>query len=83
MTQVQASLPTARSGRGRPAQARIHRKVRLVARFMEWFESRRGYYRAISEMQRLSDRELLDIGVSRSDIRRVVTTAYNTRGQRD
>jgi uncharacterized protein YjiS (DUF1127 family) len=50
---------------------------------MEWFESRRDYYRAISEMQRLSDRELLDIGVTRSDIRRVVTTAYNTRGQRD
>jgi uncharacterized protein YjiS (DUF1127 family) len=84
MTQVQTSIPTTSSGRGRHAQeVRFYRKVHQIARFIDWFERRREYHRAILEMQGLSDRELLDIGVTRSDVRRVVTTAYNTRRPRD
>jgi uncharacterized protein YjiS (DUF1127 family) len=84
MTQVQTSILTPSPGRGRHAQEeRLYRKVRQIARFIDWFERRRECHRAILEMQGLSDRELLDIGVTRSDVRRVVTTAYNTRRPSD
>jgi uncharacterized protein YjiS (DUF1127 family) len=37
----------------------------------------RNYQRNVSELSRLSDRELADIGLDRSDIRRIAAGAYN------
>lgn len=43
-----------------------------VVRFVrEW----RRYNQSLSELSRLGDRELADIGISRSDIQRVAWTA--------
>ncbi len=37
----------------------------------------RDYQRNLAELSRLSDRELADIGLDRSDIQRVAAGAYN------
>ncbi len=37
----------------------------------------RDYQRNLAELSQLSDRELADIGLDRSDIRRVAAGAYN------
>lgn len=44
--------------------------VRMVQAF-------RDYQRNLSELSRLSDRELADIGLDRSDIPRVASGSYN------
>ena len=46
--------------------------VRLVR---EW----KRYNRSLSELNRLGDRELADIGISRSDIQRVAWNAAHQR----
>jgi uncharacterized protein YjiS (DUF1127 family) len=44
--------------------------VRAIAAFRE-------YRRNVAELSQLSDRDLADIGIARSDIRRVAAGAYN------
>jgi len=44
-----------------------------VAAFRGWREKRS----AMAELEMMSDRELLDIGLSRADLHRVFDTAYN------
>ena len=47
-----------------------------IVRFIrEW----KKYNRSLSELSRLGDRELADIGISRSDIHRVAWTASHQR----
>jgi uncharacterized protein YjiS (DUF1127 family) len=41
------------------------------------FHSFRDYQRNVSELSQLSDRELADIGIDRSDIPRVAAGTYN------
>ena len=43
----------------------------LVRMICEW----KRYNRSVSELNRLGDRELADIGISRSDIQRVAWSA--------
>jgi uncharacterized protein YjiS (DUF1127 family) len=43
----------------------------LIRFFQEW----KGYNQSLNELSRLGDRELADIGISRSDIPRI---AWNT-----
>jgi len=43
----------------------------LVRLIREW----KRYNRSVAELNRLGDRELADIGISRSDIQRVAWTA--------
>ena len=43
----------------------------LVARFAKWREERRNYQQVLFELEQLSDRDLADIGINRSDIRAV------------
>ena len=45
--------------------------------FVRMVQSFRDYQRNVSELSRLSDRELADIGLDRSDIPRVASGAYN------
>jgi uncharacterized protein YjiS (DUF1127 family) len=49
--------------------------VAIIRSIREW----RRYRRSLSELSRLGDRELTDIGLSRSDIMRV---AWNVAHQR-
>lgn len=47
----------------------------IVCFFREW----RRYNQSVSELSRLGDRELADIGISRSDIQRVAWNAAHQR----
>ena len=44
--------------------------IRMIQKF-------RDYQRNVSELSQLSDRELADIGLDRSDISRVAACTYN------
>lgn len=41
------------------------------------FQQLRKYHRELDELSQLSDRELADIGLDRSDIKRVAAGTYN------
>jgi uncharacterized protein YjiS (DUF1127 family) len=43
----------------------------LLARLIRAFRAWRNYDRSVRELSRLNDRELADIGITRSDIRTV------------
>jgi len=44
--------------------------IRMIHAFRE-------YHRNVAELSQLSDRELADIGIDRSDIQRVASGSYN------
>jgi len=44
--------------------------IRMINAFRE-------YHRNVAELSQLSDRELADIGIDRSDIPRIASGAYN------
>ena len=46
----------------------------MLAAIVRFFREWRRYNRSVSELNRLGDRELADIGISRSDIQRVAWT---------
>jgi uncharacterized protein YjiS (DUF1127 family) len=43
----------------------------LLQRAIDWFAEQQRYRRTLNELSALSDRELEDIGITRSDIERV------------
>ena len=43
----------------------------MLLSLIRMIQSFRNYHRTVSELSQLSDRELADIGLDRSDIRRV------------
>lgn len=45
--------------------------------FVRMIQQFRNYHREIDELSQLSDRELADIGLDRSDIKRVAAGTYN------
>jgi uncharacterized protein YjiS (DUF1127 family) len=47
----------------------------LSAKFGNWVRARRSYYRSVAELSAMSDRDLADIGISRSDIQAVARQA--------
>ena len=47
----------------------------MFASIVRFLQSWRRYNRSLSELNRLADRELADIGISRSDIPRVAWSA--------
>lgn len=47
--------------------------------FAERLEDTRRYYKALEELNRLSDRELADIGLYRGEIPMVALTALNRK----
>jgi uncharacterized protein YjiS (DUF1127 family) len=49
------------------------RIIAMFASIARYFESLRRYDNAVRELSHLSDRELADIGVSRSDIGRIAS----------
>ena len=47
----------------------------LLARLIRMFRAWRSYDRSVRELSRLNDRELADIGISRSDIHAVARSS--------
>jgi uncharacterized protein YjiS (DUF1127 family) len=43
----------------------------LLSTLLRWFREWRRYDEGLSELNRLTDRELADIGISRADIYRI------------
>ena len=48
----------------------------MLLSFIRMIQAFREYQRNVSELNQLSDRELADIGLDRSDIPRVASGAY-------
>jgi uncharacterized protein YjiS (DUF1127 family) len=72
LTYIDASVEEANFvARGAPSKP--HGLRTLIAAFSLWREK----HAAISEMEMLSDRELADIGLNRSDVHRVFDQSYN------
>jgi uncharacterized protein YjiS (DUF1127 family) len=49
--------------------------IQMLASIVRFLQAWRRYNRNLNELNRLGDRELADIGISRSDIPRVAMTA--------
>jgi uncharacterized protein YjiS (DUF1127 family) len=47
----------------------------MLAAIVRFFREWRRYHRSVAELNRLGDRELADIGISRSDIQRIAWSA--------
>lgn len=63
------------TGHGRTSEKEEAMFATIVRFIREW----KKYNRSLSELSRLGDRELADIGVSRSDIHRVAWNAAHQR----
>ena len=60
----------------RPAQSRTkERRTAMFAALVRFIQEWKRYNRSLNELSRLGDRELADIGISRSDIPRVAWNA--------
>ncbi len=68
-------LPRKRSGDGRQKVTRIDMFATLIRMFRAW----KSYNQSLAELSRLGDRELADIGISRSDIQRIAWNASHHR----
>jgi uncharacterized protein YjiS (DUF1127 family) len=58
----------------------LNRKLRrtiVLLSLIRMIQAFRNYQRNVNELSRLSDRELADIGLDRSDIRRIAAGTYN------
>jgi uncharacterized protein YjiS (DUF1127 family) len=56
---------------------RIARRLPMLLSLIRMIRAFREYQRNVSELAQLSDRELADIGLDRSDIPRVAAGTYN------
>jgi uncharacterized protein YjiS (DUF1127 family) len=60
----------------RPAQRRTQgKRIAMIAALVRFIQEWKRYNRSLNELSRLGDRELADIGISRSDIPRVAWNA--------
>jgi uncharacterized protein YjiS (DUF1127 family) len=73
-----AELPYFRS-KSIPAAGRTRNEkgTAMLAAIVRFFRERSRYSQSVSELRRLGDRELADIGISRSDIPRVAWDAVH------
>ena len=58
----------------RPGTGRRKKDV-MFAALVRFFQEWKRYHQSLNELSRLGDRELADIGISRSDIQRVAWNA--------
>jgi uncharacterized protein YjiS (DUF1127 family) len=68
-------LPTIRLSS--KAESTLRRRRKMLMSLVRMVQAFRDYQRNLSELSRLSDRELADIGLDRSDIPRVASGSYN------
>jgi uncharacterized protein YjiS (DUF1127 family) len=57
----------------------IEKRTTMLASLVRFIRDYRSYNRSVVELTRLGDRELADIGISRSDIARVAWNAAHER----
>lgn len=50
-----------------------------MAKIGNWLQARRSYYNSVAELSAMSDRDLADIGISRSDIPAVARQAARAK----
>ena len=55
---------------------RNYKETTMLLSLIRMIQAFRGYQRNVSELSQLSDRELADIGLDRSDIPRVAAGSY-------
>jgi uncharacterized protein YjiS (DUF1127 family) len=58
-------------------RTRNEKGTAMLAAIVRFFRERSRYSQSVSELRRLGDRELADIGISRSDIPRVAWDAVH------
>jgi uncharacterized protein YjiS (DUF1127 family) len=56
---------------------RIYKEITMLLSLIRMIQAFRDYQRNVNELSQLSDRELADIGLDRSDIPRVAAGSYN------
>ena len=56
---------------------RNYKEIPMLLSLIRMIQAFRDYQRNVSELSQLSDRELADIGLDRSDIPRVAAGTYN------
>jgi uncharacterized protein YjiS (DUF1127 family) len=54
-----------------------YKEITMLLSLIRMIQAFRDYQRNVSELSQLSDRELSDIGIDRSDIPRVAAGTYN------
>ncbi len=52
------------------------RKTIMLLALVRYIQAWRNYYRNLAELSQLNDRDLADIGLSRSDIPRIASQAF-------
>jgi uncharacterized protein YjiS (DUF1127 family) len=74
------NIPILRVNRVTGEHAGLKRKrIVMFANLVRFVREWKRYNRSMSELSRLGDRELADIGISRSDIQRVAWNAAHQR----
>lgn len=53
--------------------------LKLLANIRAWIIGYRNYLKALNDLQRLNDRQLSDIGVSRCDIEKIASMPFNAK----
>jgi uncharacterized protein YjiS (DUF1127 family) len=71
-------VPAIKNRRQRAGQDK-ERKLTMLVAIIRFLESWRRYNASLRELSQLGDRELADIGISRSDIPRVAWDAADRR----
>ena len=56
---------------------RVYKEITMLLSLIRMIQAFRDYQRNVDELSQLSDRELADIGLDRSDIPRVAAGSYN------
>ena len=56
---------------------RNYKETTMLLSLIRMIQAYRDYQRNVSELSQLSDRELADIGLDRSEIQRVAAGTYN------
>jgi uncharacterized protein YjiS (DUF1127 family) len=62
-----------------PANKRRRKEITMLVAVLRFLESWRRYNASLRELSQLGDRELADIGISRSDIPRIAWDAADRR----
>ena len=73
--QVQENPYFAGKSNNRPAAEFIRKSLAMFANLVRLIRQWKRYNQSLTELSRLGDRELADIGISRSDIHRVAWNA--------
>lgn len=61
----------------RPLRRYFAKEITMLLSIVRFLHAVREYYRNLGELSNLSDRELADIGITRSDIPRLAAEAFH------